>query len=236
MRQTASSPRSIDGSCCRGAANSPCLNASNHLEDIVAPERRPAGQQAIEGGAQRVDVAARPEAVEVAESLLGAHIRRSAQGASRQCLGTAAGRARDQRPLTRIAARLDPTQRLGEPPVDDQRLAVLAHDDVARLDIPMQDAAAVGVVDRVADVGEPPQQLAQFQRPAAGVGLERFVRVEPLDGILEAIAADEPHGVVRPAVAVAAQAVDRDDARMLQPAGDLGLEQESAPAFLVIGM
>ena len=45
-------------------------------------------------------------------------------------------------------------------------------------------------------------------------------------GLLEAVAADEPHGVVGPAVGVGAQAVDRDDPRVLQPAGDLGLEQE----------
>ena len=53
--------------------------------------------------------------------------------------------------------------RLGQPPVDDQGLAVLADDDVARLDVAVQDAAAVGVVDGVADVEEPPQQLAQLQ-------------------------------------------------------------------------
>ena len=127
-----------------GCSEFPLRYASNHLEDIVAPERRPAGQKAIEGGAQRVDVAARPEAVEVAAGLLGAHISWSAQGTSRQCLGTAAGRARDQRPLTRIAARLDLTERLGEPPVDDEGLAVLAHDDVARLDITMQHATRCG--------------------------------------------------------------------------------------------
>ena len=69
-----------------------------------------------------------------------------------------------------------------------------------------------------------------------GVGPSAVVGVEPLDGVLEAIAADEPHGVKRPAVGVGAQAVDRDDARMLEPAGDLGLEQESAAALRVIGV
>ena len=46
-----------------------------------------------------------------------------------------------------------------------------------------------------------------------GSAFERLVGVEALDRLLEAVAADEPHGVVRPAVAVGAQAVDRDDAR-----------------------
>ena len=52
--------------------------------------------------------------------------------------------------------------------------------------------------------------------------------MEARDGVLEAVALDEPHGVERPAVVVGAQAVDRDDPGVLQPAGDLGLEQEPA--------
>ena len=91
----------------------------------------------------------------------------------------------------------------------------------------MQHAPAVGVVDRVADVEEPPQQLAQLQRPPAGVASSSASSAwNAVDGLLEAVAPDEPHGVVRPAVGVGAQAVDRHDAGVLQPAGDLGLEQE----------
>ena len=96
----------------------------------------------------------------------------------------AAGRAGHQRPLAR-ATGLGPARGLGQAPVDDQRLAVLADDDVARLDVAVQHAPAVGVVDRVADVEEPPQQLAQLQRAAAGVVLQRLVGVEALDGLLE---------------------------------------------------
>ena len=96
--------------------------------------------------------------------------------------------------------------------------------------------AAVRVVDRVADVDEPPQELAQLQRAAAGVALQRLVGVEAVDGLLEAVAADEPHGVVGPAVGVGAQAVDRDDAGVLQAAGDLGLEQEAGAAGRVVGV
>src|SRR5207237_585381 len=67
---------------------------------------------------------------------------------------------------------------------------------------------------------------------AAGLG-----RVgEAADGGLQALAADEAHGVVRPAVGVAAEAVDGHDARMLQPAGDLALEQEAGPALGVVGV
>ncbi len=70
-------------------------------------------------------------------------------------------------------------------------------------------------------------------RVAAGPGVGPM---EAFDGLLEALAADEPHGVVRPAVLAGAQAVDRDDARMLQPAGDLGLPQEPSPADGVVGV
>ena len=55
-------------------------------------------------------------------------------------------------------------------------------------------------------------------------------------GLLEAVAPDEPHGVVGPAVGVGAQAVDRDDPRVLEPAGDLGLEQEAGAADRVVGV
>ena len=80
------------------------------------------------------------------------------------------------------------------------------------------------------------KQLAQLQRPAAGVLLQRLVVVEPVDRLLERVALDEPHGVVRPAVGVGAQAVDGDDAGVLEPAGDLGLGDEPLPADGVVGV
>ena len=126
--------------------------------------------------------------------------------------------------------------RLGETPVDDECLAVLADDDVPRLDVAVEHAPAVGVVDRVTDVQEPPQESAQSQRPRAGVALDGFVLVKALDGLLEAFPPNEPHRVERAAVGVGAQAVDRHDARMLQPAGDLGFQQEPLAACRVVGM
>ena len=66
--------------------------------------------------------------------------------------------------------------------------------------------------------------------------LQRLVGVEAVGGLLEAVPLDEPHGVERAAVGVGPQAVDRDDARVLQAAGDLGLEQEAGPAGRVVGV
>jgi hypothetical protein len=60
--------------------------------------------------------------------------------------------------------------------------------------------------------------------------------VEGVRGLLQALTLDEPRGVVGPAVGVGAQAVDRDDPRALEPAGDLGLQQEEGAADRVVGM
>ena len=80
------------------------------------------------------------------------------------------------------------------------------------------------------------RSLTQLQRPRGRVGLQRLVGVEAVDGLLEAVAPDEPHGVKGAAVGVAPEPVDRDDPRVLQPAGDLGLEQEACAAVRVVGV
>ena len=48
---------------------------------------------------------------------------------------------------------------------------MLAHDDIGWLDVAVDHAARVGVIDGVADVGESAEQLAQFQRASGRVGL-----------------------------------------------------------------
>ena len=60
--------------------------------------------------------------------------------------------------------------------------------------------------------------------------------MEVLDRLLEALSLDEPHGVVGPSAAVGSHAIDRDDARVLQCAGDLGLGDEPLAADGVVGM
>ncbi len=56
------------------------------------------------------------------------------------------------------------------------------------------------------------------------------------DGLLEAVALDEPHGVVGAAVRRRSQSVDGDNPRVLQPAGDLGLDQKPLTADRVVGV
>jgi hypothetical protein len=150
----------------------PPLDLAENLAEIIALERLAAGEKAIHRRAERVDVRPRPQPVEFAAGLFRAHVGRRAQGAARQRRGRPAPGGRDQCALAALLAGLDPAHRLGQPPVDHQRLAVLADDDIARLDVAVQDATAVRVVDRITDVGEPPQELAQLKRSAAGVFLE----------------------------------------------------------------
>ena len=95
----------------------------------------------------------------------------------------------------------------------------------------MKHAPAVRIGDDVADVEEPPEQGAEFQR--AEVRPRR--PEERPDRVLEALAPDEPHGVIRPTFAVGAQRIDRDDAGMLQAAGHLGLHQKSRAALGIVG-
>jgi hypothetical protein len=113
---------------------------------------------------------------------------------------------------------------------------VLAEDDVARLEVAVQHPSTVRVLDRVADVGEPPQEVAEGQRACPGVALEPVTVVEGDDGVLEGIAADEPHGVKRAATGIGAEPIDGHNAGVFEPAGDLGLDQEPLAAVGVVGV
>ena len=139
-------------------------------------------------------------------------------------------------PASRVVRGVRPIDRLGQAPIDDQRLTVRAQHDVGRLQVAVHHPTAVRIVHRVADVEEMPQQLPERQDPFARGAAGDLGLVKLLDGLLEGLALDEPHGVIRAAVGVAAQAVDRDDARVLQPAGDLGLAHEPRPVFRVVGV
>ena len=125
----------------------------------------------VERGAQAVDVAGRAELVEVAAGLLGAHVAGVPIAEPARVLSTALPEGGRSVGSASVGPELGSADDLGQAPVDDQRLAVLAEHDVARLQVAVQHAAAVGVGDRVADVEEPPQQPPQGQRPLAGVAL-----------------------------------------------------------------
>ncbi len=96
-----------------------------------AAQARPGFREAIEDAAiQGVDIRGGPERLQVAARLLRAHVGRRPQRARRRSVSAAAARrGRPEGPLLR--ARLAPSRGLGQAPVDDQGLAVLADDDAA---------------------------------------------------------------------------------------------------------
>ena len=100
----------------------------------------------------------------------------------------------------------------------------------------MEDAPAVRVGDGITDVDKPSQELAQGQCPLPAVAAGHVCLVETADRVLEAVALDEAHGIVGPAVGIRAQPVDRHDPGMLQPAGDLRLQEKARTALRVVGV
>src|SRR4051794_1105512 len=60
--------------------------------------------------------------------------------------------------------------------------------------------------------------------------------MKPCDGILQAVATNEAHGVIRSAVGVGAKAVYRHDARMLEAPRNFGLQHEASSAVWFVGV
>ena len=117
-----------------------------------------------------------------------------------------------------ILFRLSRFHALGQPPIQDDHFAEVAEHDVLRFQIPMHDAPPCRIVNRVADVHEGIEQLRQLER----IGLARFPPfVIRLESLLERLATQKPHGVIRlPGVVATFELVDGDNIGMFQLAGD----------------
>src|SRR5262249_35291241 len=87
-----------------------------------------------------------------------------------------------------------------------------------------------------AHVQEPPQELSESQPHLPRIAAGPVLRVKLGDRLAKAVAFDEPHGVERPAVAVAAESVDRHNTGVLQPGGDFRLEYETRLAARVVSV
>ena len=130
------------------------LDCADHV-DHIAHERRPTGQHAVECRTQAINIGpwrpCRSSLPSACSGLMG----RGAQGAAVERLGTAAGRVWHQQALARIGARLDLAHRFGQPPIDDQGLAVtLSQDDIRGFDVAVNHSGECGIVDGVAGVRE----------------------------------------------------------------------------------
>ena len=106
-----------------------------------------------------------------------------------------------------------PASRLARPKSIRNGRSVLGHHDVRRLDVAVDHALLVGVLQSVGEAGDQLGRLAEA-RPAGG---QQVGQRHALDEV-----ADEVGGAV-----VLADLVDRDDRRMAQLGGAAGLAQES---------
>ena len=100
------------------------------------PRTAPARQQGVEDGAQAVDVGRRRDRAATAQRLLRGHV---------------GGRPHDRAGLGQLDALLEP---LGQAEVGDVRLALLVQQDVRRLEVAVQDAPLVGVLDGLGHLGQ----------------------------------------------------------------------------------
>ena len=161
------------------------------------------GDQLVEHDAEREEIGAMVELEP--ERLLGAHVARRAEhlaelGARRGALGARAvrlGHAGDAE-----------IEDLGGP-------AAIAEHDVRRLDVAVDDAEPVGIIERAGDLGADP-----------GDGLERHpARLAQM--LVERDAVEQFHGDIGKAVRLA-DVVDGDDVGVRERAGGPGLAQEAA--------
>ncbi len=163
---------------------------------VLAGERLLQGQHLIEDRPEGEDVDA---VVDLAGGhLLGGHVEGRAHHGAR--LGQVGGRD------------------AGDPEIDDVGAALLVDKDVARLDVPVDDALLVGAVQAVGDLDDEPDRF--FDRPFLARGEDRF-QAGPIHIL---------HGDIEDAV-VLAHVVDGDDVGMSDIARRLGLAQEALLGF-----
>ena len=127
---------------------------------------------------------------------------------------------------TAVAVLVRLVQPLGQAPVQHDRLAELAQDDVLALQVAMDDAVRVGVGDGVADGHEGGEQTHQLHRL---VPVGPPVAVEGRGHLGQRSPANEAHDVERPTgLGIAAQLVHRHDAGVFELPGDPRLANEPA--------
>ena len=192
---------------------------ADHLGDgaaqIAALVGRGGGQHLVEHDAEAVDVRAMVDAVELAAGLFGAHVGRRADGGAGD--GLMISQAAELQLGGGLQQRLGRADHFGQTPIHDQDLAVGPDHEVARLEIAMHHATAVGEGHGVADLEE---QLDDFETVLGRTGA-------PSQPVGEDDALDPFHGVEDRAVGQHADVVHRHHARVFELGGDLHLVQEA---------
>jgi hypothetical protein len=172
------------------------------FRDRVGLERRAPRNQAVQHGAERIDVAGRADLAMAPFGLFGGQVIGRAEHLAGECQvrGRSSG----------LRSRIQP---LGQPEVGDARLAEGVDEDVGRLEVAVQNAPLVRVVDSLRDSLEVGGSAPGRQGPVA-------------DELREVLALDEVHREERLAV-VLADVMDGNDVRVLQPGGGFRLGAKS---------
>ena len=166
--------------------------------DVFAVEGRHAGQDVVEHRAQAEHVGPLVEPIARAHRLLGRHERRRSAGSAPHVEVRVAGDDHARHLVGHAARRPDDRQS----PVDQVDLSERSRQDVARLDVAVQDAAAVGEGDGLADLEKGGHHLAQRLGetglpPGARAPVGQGVPLDPLHrevAVPLAIDADLVHG------------------------------------------
>ena len=187
----------------------PGTHRLDHLCVVQSLEGRPSRQQLVEHRPEAEHVAPLVDRLEIAPRLLRAHVRRRAQR------DAGLGQLRPEVGGGRVARRLGLAAALGQPPVDDHRLAVRAHHHVGGLEVPVHHRPGMGVGHRLGCVDEVREELEPLaQGPALG------------QRSLERPAPDQLLGGVERAVRTPGELEDGGDARMVQLGGEPRLAKE----------
>ena len=155
--------------------------------------------------------------------LLGRHIRRRADHLTRpRVVGLDAplGREVDHHLHAGIVLHT------GQAPVHEEHLAVLGEHDVGRLHVAVDHAALVRVRQRLAHLDQRLDARREGVRTVVSGVLLGFTRADPQIVVVR-LTLDQLHRQRRAIERVALQRVQRQDVRVLELAGQLGLEQEA---------
>ncbi len=168
----------------------------------IAGEGLLTGQHLVQRNAQRIDVAA---AVQVlTHPLLGTHV------------GLGAGHVAN-------LGDLQAAVHTGQPEVGEDRIPEVAEQHVAGVDVTVDHAALVGVVDRAADLLQHVQRLRQGERA--------FFQNAALEA---AVLHQRRYQVQQPPFVVGAVLEDREDVRVLQRGNNGRLAREARGMFRVL--
>ena len=123
----------------------------------------------------------------------------------------------------------------GQPPVDHLRLTERPEHDVVRLDVAVENTAAVGILDRLTGIDEVPEELAEAEHPPgrrhlAGGGM--MIADRPC----ERAAGDQPHHLEQPPPRILPDVVDRRDVGMLERRPGPDFLEKGGPVPRVVGV